>query len=358
MPVDRINRYVVDGSVCYLVADPASRRCVIIDPLPELTDQLVQWIRCRSYILTAVLDTHSHGDHASSAADIWQSVPAVLADTAGPSDCDSLGWPRGAQQIQLGAQRLTRLHIPGHTRDSTAYLLHDASGLCAAFVGDTVMPGALGRSDFDVSEPQKYGASLKQLEAAVGRDTLLLPGHDYDDRFACTLGIEIARQPLVASMLTGSMEAKSFAAAKAVLEKDLAPTEYQTMACGARVDTCSKAAGVELKPSELLDRIGRGEKFVLVDVREPYEHRLGIAPQLGEQVRRQAVSLSSIINAIPDWLAAKPGATLVLFCRSGNRSAKAAQALRRLGLERTVSLAGGLALWPEQQRDARQAATA
>ena len=196
------------------------------------------------------------------------------------------------------------------------------------------------------------------MEAAVGRDTLLLPGHDYDDRFACTLGIEIARQPLVASVLTGSMDAKSFAAAKAVLEKDLAPTEYQTMACGARVDTCSKAAGVELNPSELLDRIERGEKFVLIDVREPYEHRLGIAPQLGEQVRRQAVSLSSIINAIPDWLAAKPGATLVLFCRSGNRSAKAAQALRRLGLERTVSLAGGLALWPEQQRDARQAAAA
>ncbi|HET7864453.1 MAG TPA: aminotransferase class V-fold PLP-dependent enzyme, partial [Burkholderiaceae bacterium] len=80
MPVDRINRYVVDGAVCYLVADPPSRRCIIIDPLQELTHPLAQWIRCRSYILTAVLDTHSHGDHASSAADIWKSVPAVLAD--------------------------------------------------------------------------------------------------------------------------------------------------------------------------------------------------------------------------------------------------------------------------------------
>lgn len=358
MPVDRISRYVVDGSVCYLVADPASRRCVIIDPLPELTDQLVQWMRCRSYILTAVLDTHSHGDHASSAADIWQSLPAVLADTAHSVDRDSLGWPSAAQEIQLGAQRLTRLHIPGHTRDSTAYLLHDASGLCAAFVGDTVMPGALGRSDFDVSEPQKYGPSLKRLEAAVGRNTLLLPGHDYDDRFACTLNTEIERQPLVASVLMGAMDAKSFAAAKAVLEKDLAPTEYQTMACGARVDTCSQQAAVELNPGELRARIEQGEQFVLVDVREPYEHRLGMAPQLGEQVRRQAVSLSAIINAIPDWLAAGPGTTLVLFCRSGNRSAKAAQALRRLGLERTVSLAGGIALWPELQQEARQPATA
>ncbi len=354
MPADRINRYVVDGSVCYLLADPPSRRCVVIDPLPELTDQLVQWIRCRSYILTAVLDTHSHGDHASSAAEIWKGVPAVLADTA---DADELGWPRGSQEIQLGTQRLSRLGIPGHTRDSTAYLLHDADGLRVAFVGDTVMPGALGRSDFDVSEPHKFGPSLKQLEAAVGRNTLLLPAHDYDDRFACTLNTEIARQPLVASVLDGTMEAKSFAAAKAILEKDLAPTEYQTMACGARVDTCSKGAVVEVKPSELLYRAEQGEKFVLVDVREPYEHRLGTAPELGGQVRRQAVSLSSILNAIPDWLASQAQTTLVLFCRSGNRSARAAQALRRLGLERTVSLAGGIALWPRQMDEVGQAAT-
>ncbi|WP_457323970.1 rhodanese-like domain-containing protein [Roseateles sp. P5_E11] len=86
-----------------------------------------------------------------------------------------------------------------------------------------------------------------------------------------------------------------------------------------------------------------------------------MAPQLGEQVRRQAVSLSSIINAIPDWPAAESDTTLVLFCRSGNRSAQAAQALRclrlGLGLERTVSQAGGIALWPEQQHEARQTAT-
>jgi cysteine desulfurase len=92
----------------------------------------------------------------------------------------------------------------------------------------------------------KFGRSLKQLEAAVGCDTLLLPGHDYDDCYACPLKIEIARQPLSAPCLTGTMDAKSFAAAKAVLEGDLAPTEYQTMDCGARVDTCSKVAAAEL----------------------------------------------------------------------------------------------------------------
>src|SRR5439155_10899369 len=67
MSPELVTRFSVDGACCYLVADPASRRCVVIDPLPELTGQLGQWFRCRCYILAAVLDTHSHGDHVSSA---------------------------------------------------------------------------------------------------------------------------------------------------------------------------------------------------------------------------------------------------------------------------------------------------
>ncbi|HEY8879436.1 MAG TPA: aminotransferase class V-fold PLP-dependent enzyme [Roseateles sp.] len=344
MPVDQITRYVHDGAVCYLVADAASRRCVVIDPLPELTQQLTQWIRCRSFILAAVLDTHGHGDHSSSAAELWRGVPAVLVDTA---ETDELGWPKGVDHIQLGALRLTRLAIPGHTKDSTAYLLGDDRRLRAAFVGDTVMPGALGRSDFHVSAPLEYANSLRVLDRTVGRDVLLLPGHDYDDLIACTLNTEILHQPLLAAALDGSMDAEEFAVAKAVLECDIRPTEYQTMACGVRVDSCSKNAAVELSPQELINRTSNDGKVLLVDVREPYEHRLGRQPDVGNLARRQAVPLSSLINAVPDWLNVGNDVDLVLFCRTGNRSAQAAQALRRLGVKRAWSLAGGVALWPE-----------
>lgn len=343
-PPDAITRHVVDGSVCYLVADPGTGRCVVIDPLPALTQQLAQWVRCRSYVLTAILDTHSHGDHASSARDLWQAVPDVLIEQLATDD---LGWPLHADQIQLGSLRITRLAIPGHTADSKAYLLSDTSGMRAAFVGDTVMPGALGRSDFHVSDPQAFGPSLRLLDRTVGRQTMLLPGHDYDDRYACTLGVEVTRQPLVAHVLNGSLNAIDFAAAKATLEKDLAPTEYQTMACGARVDICSRTATVELLPGDLLRWLNADENIVLVDVRELYENRLSQPRSLGRIGKHLAVPLSAIVNAIPGWLAAREDTSLVLFCRSGNRSAKAAQALRRLGLSRTWSLAGGVALWPE-----------
>ncbi|HEY9108541.1 MAG TPA: aminotransferase class V-fold PLP-dependent enzyme [Roseateles sp.] len=339
-PADGLTRFAVDGACCYLLADAASSRAIVIDPLPELTGRIAQWLRCQRYELAAVLDTHSHGDHASSARELL----AALDQPRG--EVDGLGWPCGADTIALGALRLTRLAVPGHTLDSSAYLLHDADGLRLAFVGDTVMPGALGRSNFEQSSPLRYAASLRLLLQAVGPRTLLLPGHDYDDRFATTFAVESAVQPLLADVLAGRLDDAGFAAAKAGLEQGLALTAYQTLACGARVDSGCTQAPSELAPERLLQLARQPGGLVLVDVREPYEQRLGQAPVLDGAVQREAVALSGLPDALARWLALPAGTPVVFFCRSGNRSAQAARALRRLGHEQAWSLAGGLALWP------------
>lgn len=347
MPAERITRFVVDGSCCYVLADAAFRECVIIDPLPELTERLAQWLRCRGCTVAAVLDTHGHGDHASSAPVLREAVADLLAE-AGP--LDDLGWPLKAEEIRFGALRLTRLTVPGHTQDSTAYLLKDAAGLYAAFVGDTVMPGALGRSDFPVSAPLSYAPSLKALEKAVGRHTLLLPGHDYDDRFATTLAVECAAQPLLDGVLSGRLSAEAFAMEKAELERDLAPTQYQTMACGARVDCSSRPERVELSQAELNEWLSGSVRPVLVDVREPYEERMSPMADCWQSAASSAVlervPLSVLVNQLPRWQALPEDVRLVFCCRSGNRSAQAARALRRLGHARSYSLAGGFALLP------------
>jgi cysteine sulfinate desulfinase/cysteine desulfurase-like protein/glyoxylase-like metal-dependent hydrolase (beta-lactamase superfamily II)/rhodanese-related sulfurtransferase len=340
LPADGLTRFVVDGACCYLLADAASRRAVVVDPLPELTERLAQWLRCQGYTLTAVLDTHSHGDHASSAADLWAALDQA------PGDADGLGWPVGSEALTLGRRRLTRLPIPGHTADSTAYLLHDGNDLRLAFVGDTVMPGALGRSDFPQSAPLDYAGSLSRLREAVGPHTLLLPGHDYDDRFASTLAVECGAQPLLADVLAGRLDAAGFAAAKSALERDLGLTAYQTVACGARVDASCALAASEMGLSDVQALAARHPDLLLVDVREPYEQRLGHAPALGPQVRCRAVALSGLPDALVEWQALPAGTPIVFFCRSGNRSAQAARALRRLGHAQAWSLRGGLALMP------------
>ncbi|SEL76870.1 Cysteine sulfinate desulfinase/cysteine desulfurase [Roseateles sp. YR242] len=350
-PADGITRFMVDGACCWLIADAASRRCVVIDPLPELTDRLAQWVRCQDYQLVAVLDTHSHGDHASSAAALRDAVGHLAP--AGP--IDPLGWPAGQEALTLGERRLRRLATPGHTEDSTAYLLSTHGETSVAFVGDTVMPGALGRSDFSQSAPLAFRDSLRHLAETVGPHLVLAPAHDYDQRFATTFSAEAARQPLLAHALRGTLDATAFAAAKAGLERHFPLTEFKTMACGARVeppDAALAGAAIEVDLDALRDLLQQSPKARLIDVREPYEQRLSLMPdlpELGPGHHLHATPLSRLVDALPEWLQLPADVPLIFFCRSGNRSAQAALALRRLGHEAAYTLAGGLALWPRDQ---------
>ena len=344
-PTELLTRFVVDGACCYVVADPGSRRCVVIDPLPQLTQRLVQWIRCRQFVLAAVLDTHSHGDHESSAQVLRDALPTSLVDSRA---VDALGWPVGVDAIDLSEHRLERMPVPGHTQDSNAYLLSNAQGLQVVFVGDTVMPGALGRSDFEQSAPLAFGASLKLLERVAGPHTLLLPGHDYDNRFATTLSVECAAQPLLGAVLQGSLSDESFAVEKATLERGLAQSEYQTLACGARVEGGLFDEQVEMSAADVRAQLLGTQAPVLIDVREPFEARMGTAAAFEAQ---EDVPLSALVNALPRWSRLPAETPLIFVCRSGNRSAQAARALRRLGHANAWSLAGGLALWPTQAGD-------
>jgi len=79
---------------------------------------------------------------------------------------------------------------------------------------------------------------------------------------------------------------------------------------------------------------------VLVDVREVYEQAACVPGGRSAQ----SVPLSRLAGFVPGWLAGAEQPPLVFFCRSGNRSAKAAQCLRRLGYRNAFSLGGGIAL--------------
>lgn len=82
----------------------------------------------------------------------------------------------------------------------------------------------------------------------------------------------------------------------------------------------------------------------LIDVREPYEFAATITPGTAGRGAR-SVPLSRLAEHASEWLQGAQ-APLVFFCRSGNRSLKAAQLLRRLGHAQSYSLSGGLALAP------------
>ncbi|MEZ5459522.1 MAG: rhodanese-like domain-containing protein [Steroidobacteraceae bacterium] len=95
----------------------------------------------------------------------------------------------------------------------------------------------------------------------------------------------------------------------------------------------------ETTPSEVHARRSRGEPFVLLDVREPWELELC------------AVDWAKAIpmNDVPDRLAElDPGTPLVVMCHHGGRSLRVAQFLAQRGYRQVANLTGGIDAWREQ----------
>ncbi len=300
LPTDGVTRWVDDGACCYLLADAASRRCVVIDPLPALLPQLLQRLQVPGQTLAAVLHTRQQPDNASAAAELRTACmqPALALDGV-----DGDGWPVGQDQIGLGAQRLTRQSLAGREPPNTAYLLHGAQGgPRLVFVGDALEPVPACEVGLAVMP------WLQALDRAGGPDVLLLPAHDEQDRFASTPGAE--SKPAANPQ---SMDA-------------------------------------ELTRASLKALLSTHPDLLMVDVREPYEQALGDSTRAkriaSSSTRCQLAPLSDLINALPGWLALPADQPVLFFCRSGNRSAKAAGVLRRLGHRQAFSLTGGLAQWP------------
>ena len=93
----------------------------------------------------------------------------------------------------------------------------------------------------------------------------------------------------------------------------------------------------ELTPQELAARIQAGDDFDLIDVREPYEWQIAHLPNA------RLIPLGQLASAIPSL---DRGREIVVYCRSGKRSADATRRLNAAGLKAT-NLAGGILRWSD-----------
>jgi rhodanese-related sulfurtransferase len=94
----------------------------------------------------------------------------------------------------------------------------------------------------------------------------------------------------------------------------------------------------EISPTELKERVERRVSLLLVDVREPFERRIADLPDLGQ--------LRIPVGEIPfRGRELDPDAEIVMYCRSGPRSAWATERLMEMGFRRVFNLRGGLLAW-------------
>lgn len=218
------------GSIQYVVSDPATKRCAIIDPIYDFdeksgatgttnADAILAYIASEGLTVEWILDTHPHADHFSAAHYLKAKTGAPTAIGAHVTDVQKLwkaiyNWPDfpadGSQwdrlfnhgdTFRIGTIEGRILFSPGHTLASITYVIGDA-----AFVHDTIfMPDSgTARTDFPGGSAQTLWASIQRI-LALPDDTRLFTGHDYQPhgrhaRWESTVGEQKHANPHIAGI--------------------------------------------------------------------------------------------------------------------------------------------------------------
>lgn len=158
---------------------------VIIDPLREVQPYLDRLAK-DGVKLKYIFETHFHADFVSGHLDLSKKTgaPIVYGPTANPEfECIVA---EDKQVFQVGEITIEVLHTPGHTMESTCYLLKDAAGNPhSLFSGDTLFLGDVGRPDLaqkaaDMTQEQLAGMlfdSLMNKIMLLPNEVMVYPAH-------------------------------------------------------------------------------------------------------------------------------------------------------------------------------------
>jgi glyoxylase-like metal-dependent hydrolase (beta-lactamase superfamily II) len=195
------------GTWSYVVADPATRVAAIIDPVLDFdaksarvahvsAQKLLDIVQRHGYEVRWLLETHAHADHLSAADWLKQRLPAATLaigagirevqktfasklDPDGALDTDGSQFDRlfaDDDRFEVGTLQARTIPVPGHTRDSLAYLIGDA-----LFTGDSLfMPDSgTARCDFPGGDAATLYRSIRRLYDGLPDATRVFVCHDY-----------------------------------------------------------------------------------------------------------------------------------------------------------------------------------
>lgn len=278
----------------WLVLDAASRSCIVIDALEPLVGRIADFIVCQGYQVRAVIVTEVR-PAAVCGRNSLQHLLGERLDAAARTDL--LGWPSDSgcislgngmlvNAIALGGQLLARLPREEGMFNNVSYLL-----------------GTPGEAKLLARSEVRFVFTGSAIPARLG-------------------SVVSARTIVCGARDAGCVPCTTLAAEERAIEP---------AACDRKLDEVTLGVFLEAHPDAML-----------VDVREAYEH---VAAGAGWWRGRKAhsVPLSLLADRLPGWLRGERR-PIVFFCRSGGRSARAADCLRRLGYQAVWHVEGGLTL--------------
>lgn len=324
---------------CYLIASRAARKAALIDPR---RDEAARYLGVLAYYrldLEFIIDTHTHADHRSGAAELSELTgAAVVMHRRAPSPHVAIHVDDG-QTLALGDTIVRVLYTPGHTPDSIS--LH-ADG--HVLTGDCLLIHGTGRADFaDGDAGQQYDSITGRL-FALPDATIVLPAHDYRGHKRSTIGEEKQSNP----RLAGKTRAEYVAIMSNLglplpdgIQEALQPNQSEVEAGQIKFPDLAQLNGVrQLTAPELRERMAGARPPVLIDVREAGEFH----GELGHIAGAILFPLAELADRAGELTQFRER-DIVAICRVGVRSATAAAILTGLGFDRVWNLKGGMLEW-------------
>lgn len=168
----------------------------IIDPLRE-TEPYINLAESRGATIKYVFETHFHADFVSGHIDLSRQVNAPIIYGPEANTSYKVYNAKDGEEFQLGKVKIRVLHTPGHTPESSCYLLIDERGNdYAVFTGDTLFVGDVGRPDLldgVMSSEELAGMlydSLQQKLKTLPDRVIVYPAHGPGSACGKSIGSE------------------------------------------------------------------------------------------------------------------------------------------------------------------------
>ncbi|NNE30828.1 MAG: MBL fold metallo-hydrolase [Winogradskyella sp.] len=330
----------------------------IIDPLRE-TQQYIDKVNANNAKIKYILETHFHADFVSGHVDLAQKTGAKIVYGPGATTDYDIYSAQDNEELKLGNVTIKVLHTPGHTLESTTYLLKDENGKDhAIFSGDTLFLGDVGRPDLAIKSDltkenlaEMLYDSLRNKIMPLADDVIVYPAHGAGS--ACgknlskeTVGV-LGEQKKTNYALRSDMTKEEFV--KEVLDGIAPPPQYFAKNAMlnkmgyATFDTVLKTGNVPLNP-EAFEAMANHESALVLDVRPQSEYIKGHIP-------------NSIFIGLNGGFAPWVGALItdinqpIVLVTPEGKSKEAVTRLSRVGYDNTLGyLDGGIEAWQSSGR--------
>tara|TARA_B100001057_G_scaffold161787_1_gene162467 strand:+ start:9331 stop:10716 length:1386 start_codon:yes stop_codon:yes gene_type:complete len=357
MNVQQIYTSCLSQAAYFIESDGVS---AVIDPLRDI-DRYIKLAEKYNSKIKYVFETHFHADFVSGHLTLAKKTNAkIVFGPESDPNYDAIICKEN-QVFKIGKLSLTAMHTPGHTLESTSYLLSDENGKQKClFTGDTFFLGDVGIPDVaqrykGVSKEELAGIlydSINKKIKPLDKDILIYPGHGAGS--ACgkkmmkktvdtlenqlklnySINGSFSREQFVEELTTNLPEPPSYFPANVKLNQD----GYND------VDDVLKKALNPLSVDDFIKKSNKN-KHVIIDTRTNDEFRQGHIPK----------SLFFGLNGqFASWVGSviKNTNTKILLVTPNGKEKEAVERLSRIGFDRVTGfLEGGFKSWINSEKE-------